>query len=178
MKIKSLIFSILILCGASSLVHADENSTNDPVGTWLLTIAFPAAPPFNELLSLHHRGTVSETNATLNANISPFSPLVLTASDGYGVWERASHGTIRFTFLKLVFCGEGFGPAEAAMGCAFTNQHIGYLRVRTQGRITGDHFEGGASSTELLIGNDPDTAMVVNLGMAESYGQRIGAESP
>jgi len=178
MKFKSLVFSILFVCGSSLSVQADSGSANDPVGTWLLTVAFPAAPPFKELVSLHHRGTLSETNATLNANISPFSPFVLTASDGYGAWARSDHGTITFTFLKLVFCGEGFGPAEAAMGCAFTNQHLGYLRVRAQGRIAGNHFEGGSSSTELLIGNDPDTAMAINLGVAESSGQRVAAESP
>ena len=176
MGFKSLVCCALLGVFMVFTASAAPLSANNPVGTWLFTIQFPNAPPFKEIIGLHHRGTVSETNASLNANLSPFSPFVLTASDGYGAWEHGDRGTVRFTFLKMVFCGEGFGPAEAAMGCAFTNQHIGYLRVSAQGHVRGDHFKGGASRTELLIGSDPGTAMVIDLGMAESAAERINVE--
>lgn len=169
------------------------NKGKNPVGTWLITVSFPAGgpPPFQELLTFHHNGTLSETNGTLHANPVPGAPFNLTASDGFGSWERIRGGKIRFSFLKMVFCGPGFNPvtdpttanpadlALASLGCEFPGQQIGYLQVRAEATLRGDTYSGGESFTELLIGPDPMLpAGYIPFGFADSVGQRIPVQAP
>jgi hypothetical protein len=98
----------------------------NPVGTWLLEVTFLSGnpPPFKEMITLHSGGTVSETNATLNAASGLLSPpFNLIGSDRQGAWERLSGGMIGVSLTKLVFCGPAsmafcapgidFGPASA-----------------------------------------------------------------
>ena len=62
---------------------ASMRSRRGVVGTYLLTVAAPGFPPFQELLALHEGGTVSETNTTLHANsANPF--LNFNGSEGHG----------------------------------------------------------------------------------------------
>ncbi|NHA14353.1 hypothetical protein [Thioalkalivibrio sp. XN279] len=172
------------------------NNANDPVGTWLVEVSFPALPPgappetpeppppFMEFLTFHHNGTLAETNGSLHANPVPLAPLNLTASDGFGSWERIGGGKIRFSFLKMVFCGPGFehstDEALAGLGCLFPGQHLGYLSVRAEATLRGDTYSGGQSSIELLLSTDLSSPAIprVSFGSANSAGKRIPVQAP
>ena len=66
-------------------------------GTWLVNISFPdIGLQFQELLSLHRGGTLTETNSGLHANSfpdpnaalpPPQAPPALNGSDGHGAEE-------------------------------------------------------------------------------------------
>ncbi|MEL7538031.1 MAG: hypothetical protein AAFZ58_15200 [Pseudomonadota bacterium] len=141
----------------------------DPVGTWNITVSFPAVPgappPFKELIAFHRGGTVSETNSSLHANsANPAVPQFnFTGSDGYGTWSRINRNTFYFSFVKIVFDGT-------------TNQQAGYLRVSSRFRIENGKFiqDAADSLTELLIGPDLDAPLqVVPFGGADAEGTRI-----
>jgi hypothetical protein len=184
-----------LLAGALLIGYAPgaaaDNNANNPVGTWLVEVSFPPSPPgappspppFMEFLTFHHQGTLTETNGSLHANPVPFAPLHITGSTGFGAWERAPEGGIRFSLLKMVFCGPDFSPvaypATAALGCFFPGQHLGYLRVRAEATLRGNAYTGGESFVDLLVGPDPDAPFAtVPFGPAASTGKRIGVQAP
>lgn len=170
----------LVLSLGAPAAHAG-NKANDPVGTWLVEVSFPGnnPPPFMEFLTFHHNGTLTETNGSLHANPVPSAPLSITGSDGFGNWERIGGGKIRFSFLKMVFCGpdgEKWPPT-----CMSEGQHVGYLRVRAEATLRGDIYVGGKSFTDLLIGPDPDKPVIgqpIPFGPAASEGKRIPVQAP
>ena len=182
-------FLAALLCGAllmaTAPAAAEGNKANNPVGTWLVEVSFPpgppeappAPPPFREFLTFHHNGTLTETNGALHGSPAP-GPLNLTGSDGFGSWERIPGGKIRFSFLKMVFCG----PAAAGPwppGCGIEGQHLGYLRVRAEATLRGDTYSGGESFTDLLIGPDPGAPVFyIPFGPASSEGKRIPTQAP
>lgn len=155
-----------------------------PAGAWLLTVEFPAvpgAPPpppaFRETLTLHPLGTASESNTLLNENsynpalgmgcgfTGPGGSLELNCngSEGTGTWRRTGRNTISFVIVKFVYDG-------------LTNEHVGYLRVRSdRAVIRGDALiqQSGFTLTEFLVGPDLATAVAVPLGGADSTGYRI-----
>ncbi|NGX17039.1 hypothetical protein [Wenzhouxiangella sp. XN24] len=184
-----------ILCGAllAGYMPGAEagNQGNDPVGTWLVQVSFPEAssgappapPPFMEFLTFHAKGTLTETNSSLHANPVPFAPLNITGSTGFGAWERAEKGRVRFSFLKMVFCGPDFDAttdrATAELGCGIPGQQLGYLRVRAEATLRGDVYTGGESFVDLLVGPDPDAPFfTVKFGPAASAGKRIVVQAP
>jgi hypothetical protein len=72
---RGLAAAICLAVASVGPAHADGNN---PVGTWLITVTFPdnpagppAPPPFKEFLTLHHNGTLTETNTTLHAHPVP-----------------------------------------------------------------------------------------------------------
>lgn len=179
-----------LMAGQTPSAEAGNNAKN-PVGTWLVEVSFPEAPPgtppapppFMEFLTFHSNGTLAETNGSLHANPVPFSPLNITGSTGFGAWERARKGRVRFSFLKMVFCGPDFNPIDdpgtAALGCMGPGQHLGYLRVRAEATLRGDAYTGGESFVDLLVGPDPDSPFAtVPFGPAASAGKRIGVQAP
>jgi hypothetical protein len=189
-----LLGALLLSLGSAGQALADGNA---PVGTWLITVTFPALPgapppppPFQEFISLHHNGTLTETNSTLHAHPIAGSPLALTASEGFGSWERAPGGVVRFSFLKMVFCGPQFDGATSGLlgiglgmtapyDCSVPNLHLGYISVRAQAQFRGDRYVGGESWTELLIGPDPGAPLaVLPFGPATSEGRRIRTQGP
>lgn len=168
---------LLLALGANVAVAG--NNANNPGGTWLVTVSFPAGgpPPFQEFLTFHHNGTLTETNGALHGSPAP-GPLNATASDGFGGWQRIPGGKVRFSFLKMVFCGPaGAGPWPPT--CVTEGQHVGYLRVRAEATLRGDTYSGGESFTDLLIGPDPDAPiLVLPFGPAASEGKRIPVQAP
>lgn len=176
------VFSRVVLLGAALLLgnacRAEEPDTTNteasmsaktsrwanPLGTWLVEVQFPpevGVPPFQELLTFHLGGTVSETNASLHANsANPF--FNFNGSDGYGQWRRLSRNRFQFSVLKLVFDGD-------------SNTHIGYLRVSSVAQIIGGEFiqDAADSETTLIIGIDPATNEVTSFGGADAIGTRI-----
>ncbi|HSN72940.1 MAG TPA: hypothetical protein VLT59_15595 [Steroidobacteraceae bacterium] len=177
MKVKTWLAALLACSAFLTATGPALADGNQPVGTWLLTVSFPpeaGLPPFQELLTLHHNGTVSETNSTLNGNANPLSPLALTGSDGFGAWQRAPDGKVEFSFLKMVFCTQ-----PGVFGCPAANQLVGYLRVRGRAEFRGDVYTGGESVTDLLGGPDPDAPFfVIDFGAAQSVGKRIRVQTP
>jgi hypothetical protein len=75
--------------------------------TLLRASRLSAPPPCQEFISLHHNGTLTETNNALHAHPIAGSPLV-TASERFGAWQRSASGRVEFQFLKMVFCGSEF----------------------------------------------------------------------
>ncbi len=129
-------------------------------GTFILTVTAKGAPPFQELLTLHMGGTLSETNTTLHPNsANPFFPF--NGSDGYGAWERGPGGTVILKVVKMVFDGD-------------TNQHVGYLVVDATALIVGDTFTNLESDVNILIGPDLfDPLEIIPLGPTDAVGRRI-----
>jgi hypothetical protein len=154
--------------------QGQSGSNPNPVGTWLLEVTFLSGnpPPFKEMITLHSGGTVSETNATLNAasGLLP-PPFNLIGSDGQGAWERLPGGMIGVSLTKLVFCG----PASLAFcGPGQQGQQLGYLRLTLKLKVAGNSVTVAAdgSRTELVLGLDP-TAPGVDFGPASATGFRL-----
>ena len=131
-----------------------------PEGTFALTVTAPGFPPFQELLTFHKGGTVSETNTGVNANsANPFFPF--NGSNGYGAWDKGGQGTIVFKFVKILFDGD-------------TNQHAGYLVVEATALIDGDEFANVESDVHIFIGPDLSNPFsVIPLGPTDAVGTRI-----
>ncbi len=137
------------------------SSSSKPEGTFVITVTFPmGVPPFQELLTFHKGGTISETNTTLHPNSSsPF--FSFNGSDGYGAWERGSDDTVVFKFVKLVFDG-------------VTNEHFGYLVATRIALIENDQFTSLESDVNLLIGPDLFNPLgVIPFGSSDAVGTRI-----
>jgi len=73
-KVVRFAVSTLVAGLASAAVASPpaQSNANNPEGSWLLTVSFPAQgtnPPlsFKEIVTLHAGGTLTETNSTLNA---------------------------------------------------------------------------------------------------------------
>ncbi len=135
-------------------------SSNNPVGTFILTVTAEGTPPFKELITFHKGGTISETNTTLHPkSANPFFPF--NGSDGYGAWERGPQNTVVLKFVKMVFDGA-------------TNAHVGYLVVEATALIEGDEFTNLESDVNILIGPDLFNPFnVIPLGPTDAVGQRI-----
>ncbi len=136
------------------------SSSSRPAGTFILTVTAKGTPPFQELLTLHKGGTISETNTTLHPNsANEFFPF--NGSDGYGAWQRGPAGTVILKFVKMVFDGE-------------TNEHIGYLVVDATALIVGDTFTNLESDVNILIGPDLFNPFnIIPLGPTDAVGTRI-----
>ena len=135
-------------------------SLSSPEGTFILTVTAKGAPPFQEIITLHKGGTISETNTTLHPNsANEFFPF--NGSDGYGAWKRGPGGTVILKVVKMVFDGD-------------TNQHVGYLVVDGIALIVGDTFTNLESDVNILIGPDLFNPFnVIPLGSTDAVGTRI-----
>lgn len=169
MKKKNLVSLVLISilgAGVYTLIAGEAAATSPSsrksVGTFIITVT-AGESTFQELLTLHEGGTISETNTTIHANsASEFFPF--NGSDGYGAWERGFGGTVVLKFVKLLFDGE-------------TNGHVGYLVVDATAIIDGDDFTNLESDVNILIGPDLfDPLEIIPLGPTEAVGKRITVE--
>lgn len=163
-----LLMGCLLMGAGPTALSADDDESlralRSPVGTWLLDVTFPPAamvPPFKEFLVFHRSGTLTESNTTLHANsANPF--FNFNGSDGYGTWQMR-RGRVEFVFHKLVFDGD-------------TNEHVGYLRVRSTATINGNTFTSSVadSQVDLIMGTDLASGTVVPFGGSDATGTRIG----
>ena len=167
---------VAMLLGAPLIAQAQGESASRPapVGTWLLTVSFLGGnpPPFKEIVTLHHGGTVTETNSSLSSASGALPPpFNLIGSDGQGTWQRMPGGMVGVAFSKMVFCG-----ATSFAFCApgQEGQQLGYLQVRFQARISGDTLtvDAANSQTVLILGPTPD-GPVIDFGPASSTGIRL-----
>jgi hypothetical protein len=165
---------LMMTTSLPAAAQGQSASHPSPVGTWLLEVTFLSGnpPPFKEMITLHSGGTVTETNATLNAasGLLP-PPFNLVGSDGQGAWERLPGGMIGVSLTKLAFCG----PASVAFCTAGQEgQQLGYLRLTLKAKVAGNSLTVAAddSSTELVLGPDP-TAPGINFGPASVTGFRL-----
>ncbi len=170
MKKQNLVSIVLILilgAGVYALIPdeaaATLSSSSRPEGTFVLTVTPPESPSFQELLTFHKGGTISETNTTLHPNSArEFFPF--NGSDGYGAWKRGPGETVVLKFVKLVFDGE-------------TNDQIGYLVVEATASIDGDHYTNLESDVNILLGPDLfDPLEIIPLGPTDAVGTRITVE--
>ena len=129
-------------------------------GTYILTVTAKGTPPFQEIITLHRGGTISETNTTLHPkSANEFFPF--NGSDGYGAWQRGPAGTVTLKVVKMVFDGD-------------TNQHFGYLVVDAIALIAGDTFTNLESDVNILIGPDLFNPFdIIPLGPTDAVGTRI-----
>ncbi len=153
----------LAIVGVVLLVFSSgqaASSSSRPEGTFILTVTAKGTPPFQELLTLHKGGTISETNTTLHPNsANPSFPF--NGGDGYGAWRRGPAGTVILKVVKMVFDGD-------------TNEHVGYLVVDATALIVGDTFTNLESDVNILIGPDLfDPLDVIPLGPTDAVGTRI-----
>jgi len=140
-------------------------------GTWLVNISFPdIGLQFQELLTLHRGGTLTETNSGLHANSfpdpnaalpPPQAPPALNGSDGHGAWRALRGCHVQWSFLKMVFAGADTPNPDGSITPA--GSPVGFLRVRTVAKITGDQYFllPGKTTTELLFGPDPNAPFFV-----------------
>jgi hypothetical protein len=168
------VLGLMMTTSQPAAAQGQSASHPNPVGTWLLEVTFLSGnpPPFKEMITLHSGGTVSETNATLNAASGSLPPpFNLIGSDGQGAWKRLPGGMIGVSLTKLVFCG----PASVAF-CApgQAGQQLGYLRLTLKANVDGNSLSVAAdgSSTELVLGPDP-TAPGIDFGPASATGFRL-----
>ena len=153
----------LAIVGVVLLVFSSGQAApafGSPEGTFILTVTATGTPPFQEMLTLHKGGTISETNTTLHPNsANEFFPF--NGSDGYGAWKRGPAGTVILKVVKMVFDGD-------------TNQHVGYLVVDGIALIVGDTFTNLESDVNILIGPDLFNPFnVIPLGSTDAVGTRI-----
>ena len=153
----------LAIVGVVVLVFSSGQAApalSSPEGTFILTVTAKGTPPFQELITLHKGGTISETNTTLHPNsANEFFPF--NGSDGYGAWKRGPAGTVILKVVKMVFDGD-------------TNQHVGYLVVDGIALIVGDTFTNLESDVNILIGPDLFNPFnVIPLGSTDAVGTRI-----
>jgi len=165
---------LMMTTSQPAAAQGQSASHPNPVGTWLLEVTFLSGspPPFKEMITLHSGGTVTETNATLNAASGFLPPAFnLIGSDGQGAWQRLPAGMIGVSLTKLVFCG----PASLAFcNPGQEGQQLGYLRLTLKARVVGNKLTVAAddSRTELVLGPDP-TAPGIDFGPASSTGFRL-----
>jgi hypothetical protein len=165
---------LLMMTAQPSVAQGQSASNPNPVGTWLLEVTFLSGnpPPFKEMITLHAGGTVTETNATLNA-ASGFlpPPLNLVGSDGQGSWQRLPGGMVGISVTKLAFCGP---LAVGFCAGALPGQQLGYLRLQLKAKVSGNNLAVAAddSKTELVLGLDP-TVPGLDFGPASATGFRL-----
>ena len=161
-------------CLLMAPVSADDDRHSDKcrvTGTWLVNIEFPDIHlRFQELLTLHRGGTLTETNSGLHANsfpdpgatpMPPPAPPALNGSDGHGAWRPLSKCHVQWSFLKMAFAGADTTNPDGSVTPA--GAPVGFLRVRTVAEISGDQYYlvPGKTSTELLFGPDPNAPIAV-----------------
>lgn len=128
-------------------------------------------------MTFHAGGTLTETNSTLNAasGVLGFADrgLGLIGSDGQGTWDRVPKGRIALVFHKMVFCGTAVGLCNQ-FGKS-PGHHLGYLVVQIVATVKGNSFEAklGDSDTNLVIGDSPDSPVVIPFGSATATGTRL-----
>jgi hypothetical protein len=165
---------LLMMTAQPSVAQGQSASNPNPVGSWLLEVTFLSGnpPPFKEMITLHAGGTVTETNATLNA-ASGFlpPPLNLVGSDGQGSWQRLPGGMVGISVTKLAFCGP---LAVGFCAGALPGQQLGYLRLQLKAKVSGNNLAVAAddSKTELVLGLDP-TVPGLDFGPASATGFRL-----
>lgn len=170
------------LASAAAASPPAQSNANLPEGSWLLTVNFPAQagnPPlsFKEIVTLHAGGTMTETNSALNAasGVLGFGDgsFGLIGSDGQGTWQRAKSGQIETVFRKMVFCGTAVGLCNQ-FG-KLPGQLFGYLVVRLTATVKGDSLDSplGSSDTNLVVGETPDSPIVIPFGTATATGTRL-----
>ncbi|MDH5310315.1 MAG: hypothetical protein OEY08_10160 [Gammaproteobacteria bacterium] len=145
-------YSVAVVVGllAAVTAHADDDGNEGcrVTGSWLLKVEFSSGLRFQQLLSFHRGGTVSETNSGLHAasfpdpNDPPPDPSDPTArppfngSDGHGAWRKMPGCKVQWSFLKFVYAGPDLSfpdlpPFEAGAP-------VGFLRVQSTATIVGD----------------------------------------
>ena len=169
---------VFALIAALTLVPAtvQAGGKNDPVGTWLITVSVPGGDgdllpppePFQQLVTFHKNGTVSETNNSLHANSEvPGETLNFNGSDGQGVWDKGPKKTVRYRILKMVFDG-------------FTDDFLGFLVMEGAAKIDGDVFTQSAqdASISLVFDSDPENpdALWATYGGADAMGSRVALD--
>jgi hypothetical protein len=151
-------------------------------GTWFVNVSFPDAGfGFQQLLTLHRGGTLTETNNILHANSAPdpngapppepFLPL--NGSDAHGSWKLLPGCRVQWSYLKLVF--SGIAMQVPHLGPVPPGLPVGYLRVSNIAKINGDTYvtEVEHSSTEVLWGFDPKSPMqILPFGPSSGIGYR------
>ena len=157
---------LLAIVGVVVLVFSSSQaapSISRVEGTYILTVTAEGTPPFQELVTLHKGGTISETNTTLHPNsANEFFPF--DGADGYGVWERGPANTVILKIVKMVFDGD-------------TNEHVGYLVADATALIVGGTFTNLESDVNILIGPDLFNPFdVIPLGPTEAVGTRINVD--
>lgn len=162
-----LLVVFLLSVGVAVLTFTPSEATessNNPEGTFILTVTAAGTPSFKELLTLHRGGAISETNTTLHPNSANPPAFPFNGSDGYGAWERGPGKTVVIKFVKMVFDGG-------------TNEHVGYLVVEAIARIEGDEFTNLESDVNILIGPDLFNPFnIIPLGPTDAVGRRITVE--
>lgn len=166
---KSIVLGISVVVAVGGILASPQPSSEpssskdlwtNPVGTFDLTVTAPGQPPFQELLTLHAGGTVSETNTTLHPNSAVPAVFPFNGSDGYGAWQRHSFNKFKIRIVKIVFDED--------------NQHLGYLVVDALARIRGDNYENIESDVNIRVGPDlKHPISIIPLGPTEAVGSRI-----
>ena len=148
----------------------DDHRRCKPVGTWLVSVNFPAMNlHFQQLLSLHRGGTLTETNKALHANAvpdpnaaplpSPPAPPPFNGSDAHGSWKLLPGCRVRWSYLKMVFAGVDLPQQDGSVIPA--GFPVGFLHVTTTANIDGDQYSTdlGATTTRLVFGPDPKSPL-------------------
>jgi hypothetical protein len=186
------------LLSPAAFGQAVDSAGVNPTGTWLVNVSFPPAsgvPPFQEMITFHRDGTVSESNTTLYPGSANYF-LNYSGSEGKGSWGRYTGGRIAWTVHKFVFCGPNFAPPPIpnpppGLSVACTpdkvGRHIGYLRIRAVSTVRGGSFSTQAADeqVDLLLDMNPDDGLdpaapdvVIPFGGADSTGRRLGVQLP
>jgi len=180
--------AIGILAGLLAFMPAyadgDDNGRCHIPGSWLLNVEFQSGLRFQQLLSFHKGGTVTESNSGLHATsypdpTIPFDPTDPTApppfngSDGHGAWQKMSGCRVQWSFLKFVYAGPalsfpGLPPFDAG-------DPVGFLRVRSTAAVIGDglYTVEGSTVTELVFGPDPNGPFPQDFGPSMAVGYRL-----
>jgi len=173
-----------VLAVAPAYADDDGNEGCRISGSWLLNVEFTSGLRFQQLLSLHRGGTVTESNSGLHATsypdpTVPFDPSNPAASppfngsDGHGAWQKMPGCRVQWSFLKLVYAGPplafpGLPPFEAG-------DLVGFLRVRSMATVVGDALYAieGSTVTELIFGPDPNGPFRQDFGTSVATGYRL-----
>lgn len=150
--------ALLLTRGVS---QAQDGDVREFLGAWTTVHSLPFPPgAFQEFLAFSSGGVLMETNSFLNnrsrLDFSAFGlPASLSASDGFGNWERTGPGRVSVAFRKMLFDGD--------------SNYIGELRATGTLRSDGKKLTG-EWTVEVRDLNDN---LMVPLGPATSEGTRI-----
>ena len=169
-------FFALIAALALVPVSVQAGGKNNPVGTWLIAVSVPGGDgdllpppqPYQQLITFHKNGTLTETNNSLHANSEVSGEaLNFNGSDGQGIWEKGPKKTVRYRILKMVFDG-------------ITDEFIGFLVQQGEAKIESDVFTQSAqdASISLVFDTDPDNpdALHATYGGADAVGSRVALD--
>ena len=130
--------------------HADEGNDRDIVGSWFGTVTATNPPlgQFNDLISFHTGGVVTESRRYLVPPPTPFGSLLETT--GHGAWERTGKNTFKAFFRFLVqTAGEGVPVGT-------DNVRLSFKFDRAAGTLTG--------TFQSQIKNTADTVLLTVTG--------------